>query len=122
MSGKIPDDLKEIAVRGNIENILRGNYSRAGDNFRINASIKRLSTEEDLPLERVEGKGEESFFAMVDGLTMGIKACFKLSKEQIASDLDEEVGKITTSSPEAYRYYSEGRRYHISGEFHKASH
>jgi tetratricopeptide (TPR) repeat protein len=48
-------------------------------------------------------------FSMVDELTRRIKANFKLSEETIASDIDMEVEKITTSSPEAFKYYSEGR-------------
>jgi tetratricopeptide (TPR) repeat protein len=55
-------------------------------------------------------------FDMVDELTRRIKANFKLSAEEIAGDIDENVGKITTSSPEAFKYYSEGRKYINKGD------
>lgn len=110
-------DLKEVAVRGNVENVLTGSFVKAGDNFRINASIKKVSTEEHMRLEGVEGKGEENIFAMVDELTRRIKANFKLSEEEIAGDIDMAVGKITTSSPEALKYYIEGKRLYNEAKF-----
>ena len=39
--------------------------------------------------------GEKGVFTMVDDLTRRIKANFNLTREQIASDVDREVGKIT---------------------------
>ena len=33
----------------------------------------------------------------------------KLTEQQIASDYDKDLGKITTASQEAYRFYKEGR-------------
>jgi tetratricopeptide (TPR) repeat protein len=56
---------------------------------------------------------------MVDELIRKVKANFQLSSEQLATDLEKEVQKITTSSPEAYKYYVESRKYHYSIEFRK---
>ena len=42
--------------------------------------------------ESVAGKGEASIFAMVDELTRRVKADFKLSPQDIASDIDKDVG------------------------------
>jgi serine/threonine protein kinase/Tfp pilus assembly protein PilF len=102
-------DLEEVAARGRVENILQGAYAKAGENIRINVMLQQASTGELLGSESVEGMGEKSMFSMVDELTRRIKASFRLSEETIASDIDMEVEKITTSSPEAFRYYSEGR-------------
>jgi len=113
-------DLENVAARGGVENILRGGYSKAGDVLRINTMLQKISTGELLSSEKVEGKGEEGMFSMVDELTRKIKEDFKLSEEQIASDKDKEVGKITTSFPEAYKYYSEGRKYTIRGDYRQS--
>jgi len=64
----------------------------------------------------VEGHGEKDFYAMVDELTRRIKTNFELSETQIATDIDKEVGKITTDSPEAYKHYSQGRTFHLNGD------
>jgi tetratricopeptide (TPR) repeat protein len=53
----------------------------------------------------------------VDELTRRIKANFKLSAQEIASDIDKDVGTVSTSSPEAYRYYVEGMRHDGKGEY-----
>jgi tetratricopeptide (TPR) repeat protein/tRNA A-37 threonylcarbamoyl transferase component Bud32 len=113
-------DLEEVGSRGGVENIIRGSYTKAGDNFRINIMLQKVNNGELIGSERVEGTGEEGMFTMVDELTKRIKANFELSSEEISSDFDKEVGKITTSSPEAYKYYSEGRRYHTIGENRKS--
>jgi tetratricopeptide (TPR) repeat protein len=113
-------DLEEIAVRGRATHILRGGYTRAADTFRIDIMLQDSSTGESVGSESVEGKGEGSFYSLVDELTRRIKANFKLSEEEIASDIDKEVGTITTSSPEAYKYYSEGRKYHHTAEDRKS--
>jgi len=111
------DILKEVASQGGVENILRGSYSKAGDTLRINIMLQKASTGETIGSERAEGKGEESFFSMVDELTPKIKANFDLSAEEIASDIDKDIGKITTSYPEAYKYFSDGYEHNLKGDF-----
>jgi serine/threonine protein kinase/predicted Zn-dependent protease len=103
--------LKEIAVRGGSTHILRGGFTKAGEQFRIDAILQEATSMESIGSDRIQGKGEASFLSMVDELTRKIKAHFELSAEEIASDIDEEVEKITTSSPEALKYYIEGRKH-----------
>lgn len=112
--------LKEVATRGSVEYVLIGSYSKAGDLFRLNYSLLDANTSTIIGSEAVEGRGEESIFSMVDDLTKRIKANLKLSEEKIASDFDMDVGEITTSSPEAYKYYSEGARYDHLGQYKKS--
>ena len=112
--------LKHVAAQVRINNILHGAYAKAGEEFRINVMLQEASTGELIGSESVAGKGEESIFSMVDKLTRRIKANFKLSGEEITGDIDEDVGKITTSSHEAYKYYSEAREHHIKGESREA--
>jgi len=115
------DILREVTVRGRVNHIVRGNFSKAGDIIRIDIVLQEANTGEPETSERVEGKGEESIFSMVDELTRRIKANFKLSAEEMAADSDKDVEKITTSSPEAYKYYLEGDRYdNILGDTRKA--
>jgi len=114
------DVLKEVASRGRVNHILRGSYSKAGDIIRIDTVLQDANTGEPIATERVEGKGEESIFSLVDDLTRKVKASFEFSEEQIADDLDKQVVEITTSSPEAYKYYLEGLQYQNMGEERKA--
>jgi serine/threonine protein kinase/Tfp pilus assembly protein PilF len=104
--------LKDVAARGGVKDVLVGSYAKAGDNFRIDVTLQEAGTGELLSSQRVEGKGEDGIFSMVDELTIKIKTDLKLSTKEIASDIDEELKKITTSSPEAFKYYIQGRQLH----------
>jgi tetratricopeptide (TPR) repeat protein len=112
--------LKEIAALGGVERVLVGNYTRADDIFRINVTLQEGSSGELIGSESVEGHGEKDFYAMVDELTRKVKTNFELSESQIATDIDKEVGKITTASPEAYKHYSQGRKYHLNGDYERS--
>ncbi len=112
--------LEQVAAQGRVNHIVQGAYAKAGDEFRINVVLQEVKTGELVGSESVAGKGEESIFSMVDDLTRRIKESFKLTEQEIASDIDMEVGKITTSSPEAYKYYLEGRKYHGKGELRQS--
>jgi len=105
------DVLQEVAVQGGINHVLLGSYARMGGVFRIDVVIQKASTGEIIGSDRIEARGEEDVFPKVDELTKRIKTNFKLSDEEIASDLDRDVGMITTSSPEAYKLYIEGKKY-----------
>lgn len=112
--------LKEISARGGVRYVLVGKLARAGDTLRINALLQEASTGETIGSEMVEGVGEGSLFSMVDDLTRKIKESFQLTAAEIAGDIDMEVENITTSSPEAYRYYREGMEYYSRGDFIKS--
>jgi serine/threonine protein kinase/tetratricopeptide (TPR) repeat protein len=109
--------LRQVAAEGRVNHILQGAYAKAGDEFRINVTLQDAGSGELLGSESVAGRGEASIFPMVDELTRKIKANFKLSTREIASDIDKDVGMVTTSSPEAYKYYLEGIRHDVKGEY-----
>jgi serine/threonine protein kinase/tetratricopeptide (TPR) repeat protein len=111
------DVLRQVAAEGGVNHILQGAYAKAGDEFRINITLQEAGSGELIGSESVAGKGEASIFSMVDELTRRIKVNFKLSPQDIASDIDKDVGIVTTSSPEAYKYYVEGIRHDVKGEY-----
>ena len=112
--------LKEVATRGGVNHIARGSYSKAGDILRIDIVLQDARSGEPIATERVEGKGEESIFSMVDDITRRIKEDLKLSEEEIAGDIDKAIGKITTSSSEAYKFYMEAYKFHGNGDYRTA--
>jgi len=112
-------EIKQVAARGVVNHVLQGNYLKAGDLFRITITLQDAGSGELVASEWAEGI-EEKIFSMVDELTMKIKENFNLSDEEIAGDIDMEVGKITTSSPQAYRYFSEAEKCYYSGDYREA--
>jgi serine/threonine protein kinase/Flp pilus assembly protein TadD len=103
------EDLKKVAEQAGSKNILWGNFQRAGDTIRINSRIMNVASGELLGTQSTDSLGEEGLFEAVDDLTIQIKKALKFTNQEIANDRDEEIGNITTTSPEAYKYYIEGR-------------
>jgi len=106
------EDLRKIAHLGDIKYLLEGNYYKEGDAFTISVGLKEENTGELIGVEKVTGRGEDSIFSMVDELSRRIKAISKLSPKAIARDIDKDVGVITTKSPEAFRFFSEGLKWY----------
>jgi tetratricopeptide (TPR) repeat protein len=114
------EDLGEVAAQGGVNYALMGSLSKAGNTFRIEYFIQEISTGENKGMSRVEGQGEESIFSLVDEITKKIKQEFNITPELIAGDYDREIGTITTSSIEAYKYYIQGRQVYNVGEYEKS--
>jgi tetratricopeptide (TPR) repeat protein len=112
--------LQQVAKKGKVAFILLGSLNKAGEHFRIDIKIQEAKTGELLGSELVMGEGEESIFAMIDELTKKIKLDFQFPEELIAKDIDKEIGQITTSSPEAYKYYCVGVKFHLNGDYRKS--
>jgi serine/threonine protein kinase/Flp pilus assembly protein TadD len=111
------EDLKAVADRTGATHVLQGVLTKAGTSFRINTTLLDAGAQKILTAEMVQGEGEASFHTMVDELGRKIKAGLQISSRDIASDIDQDVGKITTASPEAYKFYSQGRIFHMARDF-----
>ena len=112
-----PEDLKRVAEKTRATHILQGTLTRAGTSFRINTTLEDAASGKLLGSEMVEGIGEESFHTMVDDLGRKVKAGLRLTSGEIAADVDLDVGKITSASPEAYKLYAQGRAYHMARDY-----
>ncbi|MGH9337850.1 MAG: tetratricopeptide repeat protein, partial [Vicinamibacteria bacterium] len=100
--------VQEVAERAGAEIVLLGSFMKAGETIRINLRVQEAASGKILASEKIEGPGEASLFPMVDTLTERILA--KLDVPGPA--LDRGLEEVTTSSVEAYRYYSEGMNLH----------
>jgi serine/threonine protein kinase/predicted Zn-dependent protease len=111
------EDLKAVAERTGATHVLQGALTKAGTSYRINTTLLDAGTQKILSAEMVQGEGEASFHTMVDELGLKIKAGLRISSQEIASDIDLDVGKITTASSEAYKLYSQGRNFHMARDY-----
>jgi serine/threonine protein kinase len=114
------EDLKRVASQGGVSHVIRGSFITAGDKFIINASLMNGHTAEVISSIREEGTGEVSITDSLDEISQHIKEDLNLSQEQISTDLDKELGQITTQSPEAYKYYSQGVNLHNKGRYRES--
>lgn len=123
----LPDTLRRVAEKGHVDHIITGSFTRAGENFRVSIKILDPVSGEYVDSGYADGRGVGSFFSIVDRLTTQVKTRFEIPQPRIMADIDREVRQITTSSPEAFEYYIQGKhlthltRYAESiGSFQKA--
>jgi len=102
------EDLKNITAECSSDYVLSGNFTRANNSIFFNTYIHGADNMEILGTQRAEARDENSIFAIIDGLSREIKQDFNMSAEEIARDIDEDVIKITTSSPAAFKHYVDG--------------
>jgi serine/threonine protein kinase/Tfp pilus assembly protein PilF len=114
------EELKEVAALGNSTHILTGILNKSGDSFRITTSLYETNKMEIIDSEKIDWKGEEVWFDIVDDLSIRIKGNFKLTDAELDDDIDKQIGQFMTYSPEALKYYIRARRYHLEAEFQKA--
>lgn len=114
------EDLNLVAASGGASHILTGSFSKPGQSFRIDYFLYDVKKGERVGSDRLEGAGEDRITSMVDKITVKVKEHLNLTQQQIAFDLDKEVGTITTKFPDAYDYYRRGRRYFLRGETEQA--
>lgn len=101
-----PDIAKQVASRIQVKSYIYGNYLMAGSTFRINLKLIETKTNEVLKTVYVEGK-MDSIFSMVDILSDAIMDYLEITLIGEGTDL-ETTDYITTSSPEAYKYFIQG--------------
>jgi len=114
------EDLITVANEGGATHTISGSIMKAEQNIIITVTLQKPHTGERISSIPVECHGEKEIMTKVDEVARKIKLDLDLTDDQIATDLDREVGKITTSSPEAYKYYSEGRELHQQGKFRES--
>jgi len=105
----LPAMVKQIASQGKVDHIITGSFARAGDIFRVNIQILDPNSGEFIDSGYVDGKGVESFFAIVDQLTRKVKTRFNIPWQAQLTDIDREISQITTSSTEALQHYIMGK-------------
>jgi serine/threonine protein kinase/Flp pilus assembly protein TadD len=114
------DDIEKIAAQSRASYVLRGNYFKAGEGFVITASLQKPGAGESPSALRIEARDEKDIIVKVDELTRQVKEGLNLTTTQISSDIEKGAGKITTTSPEALKYYIEGRRFHLAIKYDQA--
>jgi len=104
------EDIEKIATQTRATHVLRGNFIKVGESFVITASLQKPGAGESASALRLEARDEKDIIPKVDELTHQVKEGLNFTAAQKANDIEIEAGKITTTSPEALKYYIEGRK------------
>ncbi len=110
------EDLKKVAAQTKADYVVQGNFTRVQDVYRIDALLYRMPSLELVKAFREEGS-ESSIFAMVESLDRKVKENLDIPAEALSGDVHRDLRKITTSSPEAFRHYIEGKSFFNEQKF-----
>ena len=99
-----------IAREGEATYTLSGSLMKAGNSIMVALTLQKPRTSEVISSPNIQCDGEEAILSRVDELGNQIKADLKLTSEQIAGDVNDNVGQVLTSSLEALKHYQEADR------------
>ncbi len=114
------EDLIKIAEQSGASHTISGKILKAGHSIVLMLTLQKPRTGEVVSSIVADCKGEEEIMTKADEVTNKIKSDLKMTPEQIAADLNKEAGKITTSSPEAFKSYTTARAYMVNLNFEAA--
>jgi tetratricopeptide (TPR) repeat protein/tRNA A-37 threonylcarbamoyl transferase component Bud32 len=99
----------ELCKSAGVRVMVLGSLMKSGDTFAMNAQLLDVGTKEQVAAYRVTGRGEDSILGhLVDDLTNEIKEGLEISARETQEER-KNISELTTTSLEAYRYYSAGR-------------
>jgi serine/threonine protein kinase/tetratricopeptide (TPR) repeat protein len=115
------DNVKKIAQEAEVSSLLKASYVKAGPNLIITAALVSGQTGETEATLSMKAQTIENILGGgLDGLVKEIKQRLNITQEQMASDIDVEIGKVMTGNPEALKYYIEGEKFHLDVKYEDA--
>jgi serine/threonine protein kinase/Flp pilus assembly protein TadD len=103
------EDLVKIANEGGATHTISGTIMKAGQNIVMTLILQQPNAGGVIDSIPINCKSEDEITSKVDEVTNKIKLDLKMTPEQIGSELNIEAGKVTTSSPEAFKYFTMAR-------------
>jgi tetratricopeptide (TPR) repeat protein len=102
----------EICRREGVKALVTGFYTKGGDIFTTAVTVYDVDTKKSLESTKSSGTGEQSFFeTQIDELSQKIAQGVGISEAGL-EETRFKIADVTTSSPEAYKYYLEAEEYH----------
>ncbi len=114
------EDMEKIAAQTRAGHVLRGSFVKAGETIVITAGLQEAGLGQSSGIVKLEARDEYDIIPKVDELSRRIKKELRLTRAQMAYDFEKEAGQAITSSPEALRYYVEGRRHQLNNSWELA--
>jgi eukaryotic-like serine/threonine-protein kinase len=100
--------LKRIAEFANADSVIHGQYSKVGEQIRIDAIYEDFKKGQTLPL-KVEALNENDLLKAVDQLAQSIQRGITSSPDTL-KELQAKAFKPSSTSVQAIRYYNEGHQ------------
>jgi serine/threonine protein kinase/Flp pilus assembly protein TadD len=101
----------QVAREARAKWMLQANILQIEPEIILTAQLIEVANGNIVASQRIMGEENERIFTLVDKATIEIKKDLALPVEAL-DETDPDIKNITTSSPEAYRYFIEGMEYH----------
>ena len=110
------DELRKVAEKAGVGYAVTGAIHKPGDDIVLTAFVYNAGTGDLLGSPRVTCRTEKDIFSGTDDLSREVKISLNVRPRDIRRDIDRPVAGITTSSPQAFKLYSESYRGQGRGE------
>jgi tetratricopeptide (TPR) repeat protein len=111
------NELAKVAANAGANFVVTGNLSRSGEDIIVSSVIQNPKEGKVIELSPTRGRSEQAFFTEADKLAKAIKSAVGLTPRQVGRDIDDDVKRISTPSPQAFELYSRGHRLLASGRY-----
>jgi tetratricopeptide (TPR) repeat protein len=114
------EDIAKVATLTRAAHVVSGSFVKAGEAIVITADLQEIGLGRSSAVLQLVARDESDIIPKVDKLARQIKQALRLTRGQIAYDFAMEAGQAVTSSPEALKFYVEGRRHQLSNRWPEA--
>lgn len=104
------EDLMRVAEKIKVDYVATGILGKAGPETTVTISLLNPKSGKAIRPLMAGYQNEHDLFTVVDDLTRKIKLSLDLSRRYVSRDIDRNVSRISTSSPQAFKLYSQGYR------------
>lgn len=111
------DDLRRLAKDLKADYLLTGTLMKAGNRILVTAFLQDARTGDLIKTEKADCGDEVDLMRKADVIALSVKSGLRFTSDEIRKEAASRIETLTTSSPLAYKYYAEGRRYHRTGDY-----
>ena len=114
------EELRRLAKEMKADYLISGSLLTAGGKIVLTAFLRDARTGAAIRTEQLDCQDEKDLMLKADGLGRLIRSSLTRRAAQGQDDIDLDIEVLTTTSALAYKYYSEGWRYHRTGDYEQS--
>lgn len=104
------EDIRKVAQIANVRYVATGSLKKTSRDVTVSVTVHNTKTGESVKSFEAGFRNEEYVFAAADALSEKIKLAIGLNSRYVSRDIDKKVEEISTSSPQAFKLFSQGYR------------
>jgi len=108
------EDIRKVAEKAQVDFVLTGSFNKSGGDVVITSLVQNGKTGEVIGSPRSTCRPEKEIFAKADEMSRNVKIALNVKPREIRGDIARPASRITTTSPEAFKLYSQA--YRIQGK------